>query len=671
MGKPLVHEQSQVAIGLAAGAAVIASAVAAFLAYNELRRRGKPLRINNQKDSSNVEGALKGKHGKLVSDLLALDQRHLFDGWPDDGAHEASGHQLLQQLQHLDANYNGGLKAYITNAKKLLQDAQAGANAFQGFTPEVPKGKKLTYASEKFEAYEQQGVKAAHGAAFVLVAGGLGERLGYSGIKLALPVDSARGACFLQVYTESILALQQLAQQQKPGCLLPLAIMTSDDTHQRTADLLAEHNHFGAEPSQITLIKQEKVACLVDNEAHLALDPSDRFKLLTKPHGHGDVHSLLHSSGLLQRWRSQGVSHICFFQDTNGLVFRALPAALGVSVAHDFDLNSLAVPRKAKEAIGGIARLTHRDGRSMTVNVEYNQLDPLLRATTHPDGDTNDSSGFSPFPGNINQLVVKADSYAQQLERTGGLIAEFVNPKYADSSRSKFKSPTRLECMMQDYAKELPSEARTGFTVIKEVWAAYSPVKNAPEDARAKVAAGSPSHSATTGELDIYHANCRTLQQLGAQVGEPDQCNFNGLDVELWPRISWSPTFALTLAQLKSKMDGEGLVISKGASLVIEGADVHIRNLRVDGALRIKSHARAHVLIDGLTVSNGGWNWRALNPDKPAKEEEWIRGFKVCRKDTEELTYSEPGDYVVPPKATRIQDNKAKQHAPEQAVQSA
>ena len=68
-------------------------------------------------------------------------------------------------------------------------------------------------------------------------------------------------------------------------------------------------------------------------------------------------------------------------------------------MAHNFDLNSLAVPRKAKEAIGGIARLTHIDGRSMTVNVEYNQLDPLLRATTHPEGDTNDSSGFSPFPG--------------------------------------------------------------------------------------------------------------------------------------------------------------------------------------------------------------------------------------------------------------------------------
>lgn len=42
-----------------------------------------------------------------------------------------------------------------------------------------------------------------------------------------------------------------------------------------------------------------------------------------------------------------------------------------------------------------------------------------------------------------------------------------------------------------------------------QVWAAYSPVKNSPADARAKAAAGSPSHSATTGELDIYQANCR------------------------------------------------------------------------------------------------------------------------------------------------------------------
>lgn len=40
----------------------------------------------------------------------------------------------------------------------------------------------------------------------------------------------------------------------------------------------------------------------------------------------------------------------------------------------------------------------------MVINVEYNQLDPLLRATGQVDGDVNDETGFSPFPGNINQV---------------------------------------------------------------------------------------------------------------------------------------------------------------------------------------------------------------------------------------------------------------------------
>jgi UDP-sugar pyrophosphorylase len=51
-----------------------------------------------------------------------------------------------------------------------------------------------------------------------------------------------------------------------------------------------------------------------------------------------------------------------------------------------WDMNSLAVPRFAKEAIGAICRLESPDGRAMTVNVEYNQLDALLRGSGYPDG---------------------------------------------------------------------------------------------------------------------------------------------------------------------------------------------------------------------------------------------------------------------------------------------
>jgi UDP-sugar pyrophosphorylase len=42
---------------------------------------------------------------------------------------------------------------------------------------------------------------------------------------------------------------------------------------------------------------------------------------------------------------------------------QAIPSALGVSSTKQYHVNSLAVPRKAKEAIGGITRLTHSDGK--------------------------------------------------------------------------------------------------------------------------------------------------------------------------------------------------------------------------------------------------------------------------------------------------------------------
>ncbi|KAK9828897.1 hypothetical protein WJX72_002655 [[Myrmecia] bisecta] len=574
------------------------------------------------------EASFSQEDARLVNALLDLGQEHLFTHWPAPGQHDDDKVRQVAQLRHLDFNYNGGLVGYIQNAQRLLEDSRAGRNPFEGYTPVVPDGEKLDYGSESFQEYEELGAEAAGRAAFVLVAGGLGERLGYSGIKLALPAESATGTCFLQLYVESILALQARAQQQRPGTRLPLAIMTSGDTHKRTIKLLEDNHHFGMDPAQVHLIKQEKVACLSDNNAHLALDGKDPFTVQTKPHGHGDVHALLHSSGLVKRWQEEGLLWVCFFQDTNGLVFRALPAALGVSSRKDYDVNSLAVPRKAKEAIGGIAQLQHTSGRSMTINVEYNQLDPLLRATVNPEGDVNDESGYSPFPGNINQLVLKLSSYAPELERTQGIIAEFVNPKYADASKTQFKSSTRLECMMQDFPKELPSSARVGFTVINQVWAAYSPVKNSPADARAKAAEGNPSHSATTGELDIYEANCRSLQMIGTTVEGPEPRTFNGLDVQFWPRVVWSPAFAATFADLKAKVNGPGVRVGSNASLVIQGRQVEVAKLDVEGALVIKAGPDAIVKVDGLEVRNKGWRWMALNPDKPMTEEQFIRGFK-------------------------------------------
>jgi len=57
-------------------------------------------------------------------------------------------------------------------------------------------------------------------------------------------------------------------------------------------------------------------------------------------------------------------------------------------------------------------------------------------------------TGYSIFPGNTNTLLFKLKPYAENLNKTKGVIPEFVNPKYADAEKNVFKAPTRLECMM-------------------------------------------------------------------------------------------------------------------------------------------------------------------------------------------------------------------------------
>eukprot|EP00971_Amphidinium_carterae_P076192 1504963-Amphidinium_carterae.1 len=42
---------------------------------------------------------------------------------------------------------------------------------------------------------------------------------------------------------------------------------------------------------------------------------------------------------------------------------------------------------------------------------------------------------------------------AKCLRATSGVVPEFVNPKWVDSSKTAMKAPTRLECMMQDFPR--------------------------------------------------------------------------------------------------------------------------------------------------------------------------------------------------------------------------
>ena len=201
---------------------------------------------------------------------------------------------------------------------------------------------------------------------------------------------------------------------------------------------------------------------------------------------------------------------------------------------------------------------------------------------------------------------------------------------------------------MQDYPKSLRPEAKVGFTVT-DVWAAYSPVKNSPADAKAKADTGNPSHSATSGELDIYVANCRTLSKLGAHVAAPVDVVFNGLALQLPPQVVFLPSFALTFSHIKARFRNPAAVSLTARSTLVLDGDIVVEGLQLDGALIVRAGPGARVVLRGLVVRNAGYEWRALTGDAfaAAPEEERVRGFHVQRNEAREIVVTGPGETII------------------------
>eukprot|EP00618_Florenciella_parvula_P031890 CAMPEP_0119536226 /NCGR_PEP_ID=MMETSP1344-20130328/49107_1 /TAXON_ID=236787 /ORGANISM="Florenciella parvula, Strain CCMP2471" /LENGTH=671 /DNA_ID=CAMNT_0007578181 /DNA_START=90 /DNA_END=2105 /DNA_ORIENTATION=- len=582
----------------------------------------------------------------LADMLVALEQGHLFEAWAPAGTDDDKKAAFFARAAKLNDSYPGGLEAYITNARVLLSASSANENPMKDVeSVQIPIGKSLDYGSPEYDKLESLGLEEVSRACFVLVAGGLGERLGYSGIKLSLPIDIGSMTTYLELYCASILSLQRRCAEP---VTIPFVIMTSDDTHLRTVALLESNSNFGMAKGQILVIKQEKVAALISNDAKMAA--AGAYELLTKPHGHGDVHMLLHEKGVAQSWLAQGKRWVVFFQDTNGLVFRSMLACLGVSKGLGLDLNSMCIPRIAKQEVGAITKLVYKDGHSVTANTEYNQLGPLLKALGESEGDVADETGFSPYPGNTNQLVAGLECYVKTLEATGGVMDEFVNPKYKDENRVAFKKPTRLECMMQDYAKAMPADSVVGFTTAAP-WIGYSPAKNSIEEAIKKVKAGVSAMCPATAEADMYNVTSEIFRRHGCHMGMTQAYKFAGIHVEVGPQLSISPHFALARADLERVLPVPSKVtISTRSALVIEGdGEVVIRELDLDGALTITTSRGARVVIDGLRVRNRSWELKPLDHKEMEAAPEFlrIRGYKVVKHETLELVFAESGEHTV------------------------
>lgn len=487
---------------------------------------------------------------------------------------------------------------------------------------------------------------------FAIVGGGMGERLNSSKPKLCLESNLITGQSFLGLYCSYFHAIEQ-----EFNCVIPVAIMTShatNDPYIRFNTLISriqrelETNHYyGLDPSQVTLMLQVEVPSVLDASGTIAL-ASDGH-LLRKPHGHGDIHTLLYSYGLPQRWKQANKRHILFMQDTNVLAIYGFPSLLGVSVSSHLDFASLGIVRKPGEKVGSICRLQDASGRRLTCNVEYCDFERLLVALTGV-GDEPNENGNSRFPGNINVLYANIASYLETLTDTHGDVPEFINPKYADETRTSFKTPARLECMMQDFPRHMPQKARIGYCCLPR-WACFSPVKRDADSAIAEARKTGYGESFFSMEEDFYKLFRRALRNESMTLGDAswDEAVTPADGVPSLPIVLLTPFAALSLSEMRSHFT-DSFQMSERSVLVLDGPHITIENSTLDGALEVHACRDAHVFIRDAHFQNDGWEMRR-DPDGAFRRLPYlisfISRFSLIKKDTTVLTFPKPGTYYV------------------------
>ncbi len=400
----------------------------------------------------------------------------------------------------------------------------------------------------------------------VLVAGGLGERLGSTDIKISLTCEIMTGMSFIDLYLAYLKAYSKIS-----GKKMNLFIMTSDDTHDQTVSLLANKDY--SDYVNIDIGKQDKVPAFKDLNCNL--DINDDLELQTKPHGHGDVHFVIRNSKVLGKWKKLGVKHVYFIQDTNPFSLPCLPAILSLSIKHEYHLNFMAINRRPNEAVGALVA----DQNNRTFNIEYNVLDNYYKSRQIKE--PVNQSGFCLAPGNINCFLIDIEEYSKILNHINDL-SEFINPKFDKSKNNALVSSFRIECLMQDIAHSIKESDKVGVTEFgREV--AFTTCKNNLSSGKANLSKGLSSETIIECENDIYRRNYALLKHCGVKFStHEEQKSFDELvdskrqihdfSLSYCPRIFIHPSFGVFINDIRKQLYNVDFDITFDFTLVLKGS---------------------------------------------------------------------------------------------------
>lgn len=230
---------------------------------------------------------------------------------------------------------------------------------------------KLKQVKDNSEHYRELGLEAIRkgevGA--VLLAGGMGTRLGFEGPKGMCDIGVTRPVYIFQRIFENL--LEVVKEAGKP---VPLFIMTSYLNNLDTRRFLEEQNYFGYDPDYVSFFVQDMSPCL-DRDGNMFFENDHTIAM--SPNGNGGFYSSMISNGVDLKVMEYGIKYINVFAVDNVLQRAADPVFVGALISSGCTTGAKVVKKASKdERVGAICL---EDGSPSVVEY-YEMTDELLNA---------------------------------------------------------------------------------------------------------------------------------------------------------------------------------------------------------------------------------------------------------------------------------------------------
>lgn len=236
--------------------------------------------------------------------------------------------QLLRHYDELDAAGKAKLLTAIENISWDFEEALNNPVDMSGKGRDIRpiSGLRLSAIEQKKDVFEKLGVEAirAGKVAAVLLAGGMGTRLGVDGPKGAYDIGVTKP---LYIFEQQMKNLQEV--NEKCGVRVPLYIMTSDKNHEQTTSFWKEHGYFGYPEGEVKFFKQE-MAPAVDFNGKIFLETKDTPAL--SPNGNGGWFGSLKKAGFVDDLHARGVEWLNIYAVDNVLQRIADPVFVGATI---------------------------------------------------------------------------------------------------------------------------------------------------------------------------------------------------------------------------------------------------------------------------------------------------------------------------------------------------